>query len=190
MELDDLRRQWQAQPVTPAPALSATPAPNLIQQLRRNVWQEALSLLAAMGFMTYLGLTRVPGMLALVLLSVLGFGYFYVRQLAVLRRLGDNSQPVRSFLRVQLGALRELQHYYYWLNMVSFVAIMAVLAALAWPPLADQALRAPWVWAGGGLVFVVASGLLTHVFTRLHLRRFYGQYLARLEEAARELPAE
>lgn len=200
MELDDLRRQWQQVPLPPAtpPAqlvglLGRAPG-NLIDRMRRNTWYEVI----ASPLISALPLFMVPGagfkMLYLgVMLPLLALmGYYYARQLRLLRQMSQADASLHQHLQQLCQGLRQLLAFYYRLTYWTGVPTLLVLIGY----IAVKELRlatGPPRWLAIGLVvgIVLVLGLWLQLCilsaTRQFLQRMYGQHLDRLEGQLHEL---
>ncbi len=199
MELNDLRRQWQQAPLPPptppaqlAGLLGRTPS-SFIDRMRRNTWYEILAA-PLLGLLPLLvaprgGYTWVYLLVMLPLLAIMGF--YYARQLRLLRQMGQADASMHQHLQVLCQGLRQLLAFYYRLTYWSAVpAFLLVMGYTIWKEL-HRPLGHHWLTLG----LVIGVGLLLGVwlqwgilrFTRQYLQRLYGQHLDRLEGQLREL---
>ncbi len=196
MELDDLRRQWRNSPDSPTPleliGLLGGRSANLIEQMRRNAWLEII-LMALVTLMTLIALPSLPALrwwLYLLLLSIVGLGYYYYRLLGLLRQMADPAGSVRRHLAQLCAGLRTLLRSYYRLSVAMVPCSMLVMGA----QISQGLIRSEGLaWARLGLfagILAGAGGLVLWLqipATRWYLQRLYGRHLDRLESQLREL---
>ena len=199
MELDDLRRQWQQAPAAPPvpPAdLHVVPGQqsgSLITQMRRSVWGEIIAstvlTLFPLLFIQHAGFQRLY--VGVVVLMVGVFGYYYARQLSLLRQMGQADVSIRGHLQVLCAGLRQLLRFYYyltlWMGPVTLLLVLGYYAAREM----NRAAGPRWTQLGVVVSLVLVLGLVCQFgiiyFTRWYLHRLYGRHLDRLEGQLREL---
>lgn len=201
MELDDLRRQWQQpeQADVPPPQLAGlldrSPG-GLIDQMRHNTWYEIIAA-------PIIGLLPLPlaleteyrwVYLALMLPLLIILGFYYARQLRLLRRMSQTDASLHQHLQVLCQGLRRLLTFYYrltyWTAMPTFLLL---LSYIAWKEL-YRSTDPRWLALGlmMGLGLLLGAWLQWGILrlTRQYLQRLYGRHLDRLEGQLRELEEE
>jgi hypothetical protein len=212
MELDDLRRRWQQQPVVPAvptqspePTLRAmlsltpnTPLSHLKHNTRRNLVVGLLLLVinlrGILGQGSQHGIMHEPLMRGLFLAGFLMLFASLLWQLWLFRRMervSDNlCQQLRNLTEQvkRLLRLRELTGPI-WYSLLVLAAIYLKRSALLAYLQADGQQLFHALLVGAGLLLLVGLGLGLHWLGKRQKQRRYGQYIDRLEAALRELEA-
>jgi len=199
MELDDLRRQWQQAPtVPPAPLtelrqLLSQQSTSLIVKMRRSVWGEiiASTVLALFPLLFLRNAAFQRLYIGVLVLMVAVFGYYYTRQLSLLKRMGQADVSIRGHLQVLSAGLRQLLRFYYHLTLwTGPVTLLLVLGYYVGKEM-GRAAGPRWTQLGVIVALVLVLGLICQFgiiyFTRWYLQRLYGRHLDRLEGQLREL---
>ena len=199
MELDDLRRQWQQAPAVPQvpPAelrlLLSQQSTSLIAKMRRSVWGEIIaSTVLAFFPLLFLHNAFFQRLYIGVLVLMVGvFGYYYTRQLSLLKQMGQADVSIRGHLQVLSAGLRQLLRFYYHLTLwTGPVTLLLVLGYFVGKEL-HRAAGPRWTQLGVVVALVLVVGIIFQFgiiyFTRWYLQRLYGRHLDRLEGQLREL---
>ena len=199
MELDDLRRQWQQAPAVPQvpPAelrlLLSQQSTSLILKMRRSVWGEivASTVLAFFPFLFIHSAGFRWGYAGVIALMVVVFGYYYTRQLSILKQMGQADVSIRGHLQVLSAGLRQLLRFYYYLTLwTGPVTLLLVLGYYVTKEI-DQPTGPRWTQLGVVVSLVLVLGVIFQFgiiyLTRWYLQRLYGRHLDRLEGQLREL---
>ncbi|MGI4862308.1 MAG: hypothetical protein ACRYFZ_00180 [Janthinobacterium lividum] len=199
MELDDLRRQWQQAPAVPQvpPAelrrLLSQQSTSLIAKMRRSVWAEIIvSTGLALFPLLFLHNAFFQRLYVGVLVLMVGvFGYYYTRQLSILKKMGQVDVSIRGHLQVLSAGLRQLLRFYYYLTLwTGPVTLLLVLGYYSAKEM-GRAAGPRWTQLGVVVAVVLVLGLIFQFgiiyFTRWYLQRLYGRHLDRLEGQMREL---
>ena len=199
MELDDLRRHWQQAPAAPQvpPAemrqLLRQQSTNLIAKMRRSVWVEIVAT-AVLALLPLLFLHKEAFQrlyLGVIVLMVSIFGYYYARQLSLLKQMARADVSIRGHLQTLSAGLRHLLRFYYHLTL--WVGPATLLLVLGYYVAKELGRAAGPRWPQLGIVvsLVLVLGVVFQFgiiyFTRWYLQRLYGRHLDRLEGQLREL---
>lgn len=199
MELDDLRRQWQqAHPVPLVPLagvqqLLGQQSSSLITKMRRSVWGEIITstVLALFPLLFIRDTTFQWWYVGVIMLMVGVFGYYYARQLSLLKQMARADISIRGHLQVLCAGLRQLLGLYYYLTLwMGPLTLLVVLGYYIGKEI-GRAAGPRWTQLGVVTSLVLVLGLICQFgiiyFTRWYLQRLYGQHLDRLEANLREL---
>ncbi|GAB3832207.1 hypothetical protein [Hymenobacter jeollabukensis] len=210
MELDDLRRQWQTQPVGPATSPESTeqtlramlaqtpdtPLSHLKRNARRNLSVAVLILVinlrAVLGQGSAHGVMNEPLMRGLLLTGFLLLFASLIWQLWLFRqmeRTGDNLRQQLSRLTGQVKQVLQLRQVYGvgWYGLMLLAALYLKRHALLSYLQADGQQLNHALIVGAGLLAAVGMGAWLYRAGQKQRQRRYGQYLDQLEATLREL---
>ena len=209
MELDELRRQWQAPLAADMDSLPITPdamqtllkraSTTAFAEMRRNIRLEIASALILLPLCAWVTLhpasverTAIAVWVALLCLSGL-FGYY--RHLRLLKPAAGQDEPLRQHTARQVATMRDFIAQ----NNKLAGRLVAVPYLLIFVIFVGQTSRMEHGWklvfylGVMGILFTLIGWLfsrLTVNFVREMMQRLYGQHLDRLEATLRELSAD
>ena len=209
MELDDLRRQWQAplaaethiSPVTPdtMQTLLKRASTTAFAKMRRNIRLEMASALILLPLCVWVILHSAnverTALAVWVALLCLGGMFGYYRHSQLLKPAAGQDEPLRQYAARQVAAMRAFIAQ----NNKLAGRLVAVPYLLIFVIFVGQTSRTEHGWklvfylGVMGILFTLIGWLfsrLTVKFVRYVLQRLYGQHLDHLEATLRELSAD
>lgn len=210
MELDDLRRQWQAQP-TGLPDDTATSeqalrtmltshtSSNPLIRLRKNAYRElklvivglVLLLFDALLFFRYVA--KMPLFAAGIILVICLVGLLVYQRLKLVRQMEQQQGNLYQVFRSRIARFRYLMrlHDYVGVGTLSLLAVVVGVVRRADWLAYLQPHQPNWgghlMVAGGGLLLLLALLYAAYYVGQKEHQRRYGRYLDQLEAALREL---
>ncbi|MFD2786707.1 hypothetical protein ACFSX6_14670 [Hymenobacter rubripertinctus] len=210
MELDDLKRQWQAQPVElPADTLTSEQdlramltshnASSPLVRLKKNASRELKLVLAAMlliGFDALVFFRNASKMLlfaAGVFLIICLVGLIVYQRLKLIRQMEQQHDDLYHFLQSRIGRFRYLMrlHDYVGVGALALLALTGVVVRWAYLRAYLHPAQPNWGWhvsmVGVGIILLLILMYAAYRVGQKEHQHRYGRHLDQLAAALREL---
>ena len=210
MELDNFRRQWQAQPIGLAADTAASEqalramltshtSSNPLIRLKKNASRELKFVLAALALIIFDAAVFFRHVVRMQLFAALLFCILCLillivyQRVKLIRQMEQQQDDLYQFLNIRITRFRHLMrlHDYVGAGTLALLAVFvgvvrrSDLAAYLRPAESD------WGWhlaaVGGGLLIILALIYAAYFEGRKEHQRRYGRYLDQLEAALSEL---
>ncbi|OWP62566.1 hypothetical protein CDA63_13740 [Hymenobacter amundsenii] len=210
MELDDLRRQWQAQP-TGLPAdsppteqalrtiLTSYASSNPLIQLKKNASRELKLILVGIVLIVFDGLiffrhsAKMPLFATGILIVLCLVGTIVYQRRKLIHQMEQQHDDLHHFLSSRIGRFRYLMRLHDYVGVVTLVLIVGMGVVVRWADI--RAYLTPvhpdWNWhiiaVGAGAIVLLILIYTVYVMGQREHQRRHGRYLDQLEAALREL---